>query len=569
MARELTPIGKRLRQIQGIGDSFADRIEQWGGSRTLELLAANPYQLIGEVSGIGFKRADDVGRSFGVAPDSPDRAEAAVLHALQTLIYANGHTSVPITTLKHDALSYAKGCPNTAISTAIDTCILEESMKVVPGPGERCVTLPAFANLGKVIAQAFYYRAIQPGWEVELSNTSLTPTQHTAIKELTARRFGILTGLAGVGKTFVVGSLIRGLKKRYLRVRCSATTGRAAKRLEDLTDVEASTIHRLIGARKDGAPLYNETNHLAADVVIVDEASMLDERLAGMLVKALQPKCALYLVGDPGQLPPVAPGQVLKDCTAIPSIPHAELTEIIRQAKGSAIIVTAHAARNGRLPTLDELPTTGKSDLKFHPAHSLLGLQHTVLTLVNEQFRERPVQVLTAEHKGDCGTIALNRELQRYLNPADRRLEITHNDRIFRIGDRVMLTENRAVDQVFNGDQGIITAVRLAEYKAQVSFENGPDIWFVGSDLNVLIHSWAITIHKSQGSQYPATIVVMPFAHQFMWTRELLYTALTRAETECNLVLEPGMFQKAIGNVRTTRRRTGLQDAYRECVESQ
>ena len=538
----------------GVSAAFAARIVKKYGNQAIAKIQENPYRLAVEVWGIGFKTADAIAEQLGLARDAPARLEAGLVHALGAHL-EDGHTHVP-----DDALLVAAG---ELLGVERDRlreplAALEAAKRVVReslgsrGPCTSLATVWAteteaaegFARLLATPARALAIDVDAAIRDFEVSSTlELAPQQRRAVAAAAIDKCVVVTGGPGVGKTTIVKGIVHLARLQRRAVALAAPTGRAAKRLTESTGVEAMTIHRLLEyqphedrfARGAGDPLD-------ADVVVVDEASMVDVALFRAVVAALRPDAQLVLVGDVDQLPSVGPGAVLADVIASGAATVVRLTEIFRQAARSQIIVNAHRINQGVVPDLDAASTAGGDrDFFFVGRDDAAAARATVVELVAERIPARfgldprtHVQVLVPMHRGELGTAALNAALQERLNPPRGGVaELARGDRIFRAGDKVMQLRNDYDKGVFNGDIGLIDAIGDGDGgpRLRVDFGDGRAADYDRAELDQLVHAYAVSVHKSQGSEYPAVVVPIATQHYMMLQRSLLYTAVTRGKS--------------------------------------
>jgi exodeoxyribonuclease V alpha subunit len=399
-------------------------------------------------------------------------------------------------------------------------------------------------------------------WVQQSTGIELAGLQQETIRKTIASKVLVITGGPGTGKTTTINSLIRILEKKGQRILLASPTGRASKRLSEVTGREAKTIHRLLEfSPKEGGFKRNEENPLEADLVIIDEASMVDILLMNHLLKAVPPDATMLLVGDIDQLPSVGPGNVLSDIIESGRVETVRLTEIFRQAQESMIIVNAHRVNRGEFP-LTKLPSGGKSDFYFIERDDPEKVVETVKELCGQRlpkaFHLDPlddIQVMTPMHKGVVGVANLNAELQRLLNP--RGQEIAQGGRLFRVSDKVMQISNNYDKEVFNGDIGRIAAIDIEDKKLSIRFDDKA-VDYEWGELDQLVLAYAISIHKSQGSEYPAVVVPILTQHYIMLQRNLLYTAITRARKLVVLVGTRRALAVAVRNNPVQHRYTAL-----------
>lgn len=555
-------------QGQGISSSHATKIWKRYGRGAITAVRENPYRLAVEVSGIGFLTADRVARELGIDRRAPQRAEAGVLHVLGEAA-EEGHVFLPRAELvvRAEKLLELEGA---LIAGAIDRVVVAQL--AVEAPGEAIYLRRLFeAEVGAAggLRQLFAAPAPTPAdpaalvarFEAE-AQLALAPEQREAIQKSLSARLLVITGGPGTGKTTIVNGIIRVLEAQGRRVALAAPTGRAAKRMSEATGREAKTLHRLLEfAPKDGGFLRDESNPLECQVLIVDEVSMLDTLLLENLVRALPRQGQLVLVGDIDQLPSVGPGSVLADVIASGRAEVVRLTKIFRQAEASLIVVNAHRINRGELPVLPPPGDTGADFYFFErdtPEAVLGTLKALVETRIPRAFGLDPVrdlQVLTPMHKGSLGAASLNAELQGVLNPEGAQLE--RGSQVFRIGDKVMQIRNNYDLGVFNGDIGRISAVDPEQRRLEVTFDERP-VRYEAAALEELTLAYACSVHKSQGSEYPAILLPLSTQHYMMLARNLLYTAVTRGKRLVVIVGSAKALAMAVRNHVGAVRHSGL-----------
>ncbi len=565
-------------QSHGVSTGLAVRIYRQYRDESAGIVRTDPYRLAREVYGIGFKTADRIARNLGLSPDDPARIQAGLLYALSTLS-DDGHCFALHEQLLQQAgelleLELASGAGPLQDLAAAGEVIVEDDAVYLPpffhaetGVATRVRRLQTAAldRLG-ALAAVDWSGAFE--WLDRSSSMTLTGQQKQAIRMALTERVSILTGGPGTGKSTIVGGVISLARTRGRSVVLAAPTGRAAKRLTETTGMEAKTIHRLLEFQPTAGYRFqrDRDNPLDADIVIVDEVSMVDVLLMNHLLGAIPPGGHLLLVGDVDQLPSVGAGNVLRDLIDSGAVPTTRLDTIFRQAKDSHIVYNAHRINRGEMPVFDR----GSRDFFLFGESDADKAADWVVNLVSERIPRRfghnpieDIQVLAPMHRGSAGVGALNERLQAALNPPGLgRTERVHAGRTFRTGDRVMQTRNDYDRQVFNGDQGRLVEVDLEEGLLVVSFDGRPVAYDYGQ-LDELVHAYAVSIHKSQGSEYPAVVVPILTQHYVMLQRNLLYTAVTRARELVVLVGDRRAIAIAVRNNRVVSRNTRLAERLR------
>jgi len=567
--------------LQGLGVSpaFAARIYKRYGEGAIDVVRQDPYRLALEVWGIGFKTADAIAERLGVARDSPRRAEAGVLHLVHTLA-EDGHTFVPADELVSQACEVL----------GIDTLIVEQAVRdlgearyviaeELPGRGRAIYSPELYAaeigaadHLARLLTSPAPPLGFDPEGALarfeETTGMQLAPGQRDAVRAAITSKVAVITGGPGVGKTTVVRALLDVLERAGRLVALAAPTGRAAKRMAEATGHPASTLHRMLEWSPHSATFKRGAdNPLPCDALIVDEASMLDIHMAERVASALRSRARLILVGDIDQLPAVGPGTVLADVIASRQAAVARMTEIFRQAAASQIVTNAHRVNQG------ELPSAQGGDYFFiardDPEAALATLQEVVTERIPKRFGLDPiddVQVLAPMHRGVVGAANLNEVLQRTLNPTGT--SVTRGARTFRTGDKVMQVKNDYDKDVFNGDIGRIVAVGGGE-QAEVLVEfDGRRVSYPLEELDQLVHAYAVTVHKAQGSEYPAVVIPLMTQHYMMLQRSLLYTAITRGKRLVVVIGQPRALAMAVRSQDAKIRMSALADRLTRAVEN-
>jgi exodeoxyribonuclease V alpha subunit len=564
-------------QSHGVSTAYATRIYKEYRDRSIAVVRENPYRLAIDILGIGFKSADKIASQLGIGKASPLRAEAGVLHVLATLS-EEGHVFVPRPRLVSAAVEILTIDP-PIIEKAISELAAEERIVIEPQPsGDEAVYLKALYTAevgcaGRVrLLLGTESRPIRidieraVAWFQEQQKIGLAPEQREAIRKAAASKLLVITGGPGTGKTTVVNGIIRILEKKGRRILLAAPTGRAAKRLAETTGREAKTIHRLLEFNPKKFGFDRDADHpLEADLVILDEVSMIDTVLAYHLLKALPLHCQLVLVGDIDQLPSVGPGSVLSDIIRSGVADLVRLRHIFRQGSESLIVVNAHRVNEGLMP---ELPAEGSAaDFFFvernEPEEIALTLKALVRQHIPHKFGLDPfadIQVLTPMQRGLLGVASINAELQALLNPSGE--SVTRGARTLRVGDKVMQIRNNYDLEVWNGDSGRIVEVDPIEQEVRVTFD-GRVVTYDYTDLDEVVLAYACSIHKSQGSEYPCVIIPLHTQHYVMLQRNLLYTGLTRGKRLVVLVGSKRALAIAVKNNKTDERCTRLAERLR------
>lgn len=559
-----------LLQSHGASATLAARIVKQYGERAAEIVQKNPYRLAMDVWGVGFKTADRLARSQGLTAEHPERVQAGVLHELRQLS-DSGHVYAPRGVLEERAANMLD-VDVAPVGAAIDVLWTAERVVVE----EERVYLKRLYDAEVAVAQGVRRLLDAPSTPLprleaavedfeRQRGISLAPAQRRAVEATGLHKVAIITGGPGVGKTTIVQAVLSVARSARLRVLLAAPTGRAAKRLSEATGQEATTLHRLLEVDpRTGRFQRSAEKPLEADMVIVDETSMVDLPLAAALVDALPAQARLVLVGDADQLPSVGPGAVLRDLIDSGAIPVVRLDVIFRQAGESGIVANAHRILHGEPP---EGATQPDGDFFIiecrEPERAAQLVQQVVAERIPRRFGFDPieaVQVLTPMHRGPAGTAALNEQLQRLLNPSGAALE--GGGASLRVGDKVLQTRNDYDKEVFNGDLGRVVAVSREERSLVVRFD-GRDVKYERAEQDALVLAYATTIHKSQGSEYPAVVIPLLTTHFVMLSRNLLYTAVTRAKKLCVLVADPKALSLALAETRKEERLTTLADRLR------
>lgn len=571
----------------GMTPSVAFKIYKQFGLRAYDLVRQNPYRIC-EIQGVTFEKADRMAEQMGFDRTSDFRLKAGIEYILNQNLYNNGHTFIPKQKLIPLGAEFLDTDRETIADRIDDMCAPGGDLQYVPKIGNTDGVYLRWVydserNITNRVLLASRLGSEYPGnfnkdigkIEGDLDIT-FDEKQRKAVKESCCHQMMILTGGPGTGKTTTLNGIIRILEAKGEKVGLATPTGRAAKRITELTGREAKTIHRLLEYTQTGTERCFQRNHgnpLEYDAIVIDECSMVDLWLFDHLLDALPLASRLILVGDVNQLPPVGPGSVLKDILSSDCVPAVELTEIFRQARESLIITNAHAVLHGEMPVLNET----KKDFFFLRSENPLSAVELAVELAAERLPNAygfspatDIQILSPTRKGLAGTANLNRELREKINPAAyNKKELTFRDTVFREGDKVMQIRNNYdlvterddghLDAgIYNGDLGIVEAVIPAQKSMIVRFDD-KRVTYTGETLEELEPAYAITVHKSQGSEFKAVILMVSEGADVLFTRNLLYTAMTRAKQLLILVGSPARLSYMIGNVTADKRYSGLK----------
>ncbi|MEC9487500.1 MAG: ATP-dependent RecD-like DNA helicase [Prosthecochloris sp.] len=560
-------------QSHGVGTARAARIYKIYGDRAVEIVSSNPYRLVLDIQGIGFRTADAIAVKLGIARDSVERAQAGLRHLLQQ-ISSDGHCAIRRDELVQKACALL-GTAEKTVEEALREEVIRGGIVQEEIRGESCCfPVPLFrAESAVALRLAAIAGGTVPWGEIDARNEirrveeehgfQLSPSQVEATRLALSSKLLVITGGPGVGKTTLVRTILSILlHEKDIRVALCAPTGRAARRLSESTGRDASTIHRLLEFDPKTFDFrHHRTNPLKADLVIVDEASMIDVVLMQKLLLAVADDAVLMIVGDVDQLPSVGPGAVLADIIASDRVPVVRLTEIFRQAAESRIVVNAHRINSGDMPL--DAPDSGLTDFYLVRSSGPEDIRSKLMQLVLERIPERfgldpvnDIQVLTPMNRGGLGTKALNTSLQQALN-AGSGDGIERFGAMFAPGDKVIQQINNYEKEVFNGDIGVITLLDAEENMLTVSF-GGHEVDYEFSELDELSLAYATTIHKSQGSEYPAVVVPLSMQHSVLLQRNLLYTAVTRGRRLVVIVAEQAALERAVARRISGDRLTNL-----------
>lgn len=560
-------------QSHGVGSARAVRIYKTYGDQAIERVRENPYRLALDIHGIGFKTADRIAQQLGIPADSLIRAQAGIRHVLQEFA-TEGHCAMEQGRLVSTA-SNLLAIPTPIIEQAIIQETSEGQLIAELIAGKPCLFLaPLYrSEIGVAKHLQRLLRGIPPWgqintdkvipWVEAKTGLLLSPSQRTAIIQAVSTKITVITGGPGVGKTTVVNSILRIVRAKQIKVLLGAPTGRAAKRLAEATGLEAKTIHRLLEFDPHSLGFkHHAGNPLQADLIVIDEVSMVDVGLMNQLLQAIPSHAACILIGDRDQLPSVGPGQVLADIIASRKIATVHLTEVFRQAASSKIIVNAHRINQGKMPQRPN-EAAALSDFYFIPTEAPEVIQDRVLELVATRIPRRfgfdptrDIQVLVPMNRGSLGARALNGLLQQQLN-ARAEPKINRFGWTFAPGDKIIQTVNNYNKDVFNGDIGRITKIELEEGLVHIDFE-GREVEYELGELDEITLAYATSVHKSQGSEYPAVIIPLATQHYTMLQRNLLYTGITRGKQLVVIVGQPKALAIAVKKANLDARLTHL-----------
>jgi len=602
---------KRLEEVPGIGDARRRRIkESWTrqksvrdimiflhahglstaralrlyksyGEEAVDIVRADPYRLARELPGVGFRTADEIARQMGQDPESPRRLRAGLLYVLEQA-ERQGHCALPRDELVHES-SATLSCSTDAAEATLNRLVLEGEVVVENDGGTTLVFSKELHEAEETVAAAVAALLREPSrlppvkpdaaidWFERHHRLRLGEEQAEAVLAATRHRISVLTGGPGVGKTTILQAVLEILVAKKVQPVLCAPTGRAAKRLTETTGREAHTLHRALEYQPEVGFGRNRHKPLQGDLFVIDESSMVDVRLMARFLEAVPPGGSVLLVGDVDQLPSVGPGNILHDLVESGAVAVSRLTRIYRQSATGRIVTAAHDINEGRMPPLANEPD---ADFFFIERDGPEAIRDTLRTLVAERIPEGfglnardDVQVLTPMNRQSLGTAELNDLLRECLNPpGELKLEIERFGGLFRSGDKVIQVRNNYEKDVFNGDIGHIAEVTTEPAHVHVTFDEDRHVAYEPGELDELKPAYAVTIHKAQGSEFPAVVIPLASQHYMMLQRNLLYTAITRGKRLVILVGERKALETAVRNRRGARRHTGLEAKVRQAA---
>lgn len=563
----------------GISTAYAVRVYKLYGNDAVAQVSRDPYVLARDIQGIGFTKADEIAAKIGLAKDSQARARGGIAFVMQNALSA-GHVGLPRKKLLAEANALLSDdhfqMPDDQLAAGLEWEILEDRLIADTIDGEDAILVASYYRMEKATAERLLALANgEPPWGLieadkaipwveQRNGITLSDSQRHAARTVLGSKVSVVTGGPGCGKTTLVNSILTILLAKRMRVLQAAPTGKAAKRMAESTGNPSSTIHRLLGHKTGGGFLHDQNNPLEADVVILDESSMIDVPLIFSLVRALPPSAGLILVGDIDQIPSVGAGRVLGDIIDSGAVPVAALREIFRQAQGSRIITNAHLINQGLMP--ENARADEASDFYWQKCEDAAEIPALIVDLVKRRVPSffgidaRDIQVLTPSRRSETGVVKLNQLLQEAINPVtDENLRFSRFDTRYSVGDKVMQVRNNYDREVFNGDSGVIVALDKEGRELTVQFDDRR-VAYDFNDLDELVLCYATTIHKSQGSQYPAVIVPITTQHFTMLRRNLIYTAVTRATRLVIMIGQQRAMKIAVEQIDGRTRHTKLNE---------
>ncbi len=566
-------------QEHRVSTNLAVKIYRTYGDNSLEVVRNNPYQLEQDIYGVGFKTADGIAKNLGLPPDHPSRIEAGIVYAMNEIV-EDGHVFTPENKLIDRAMDLLE-CEKALINSGIDRLSAKNRIKKDTFPPEFKNSHSQELSLTDTDIHApiiyltpFYFSELGlakkirelnnhpiKAWQAPLfiKENQLSDEQKEAVRLALTNPVSVITGGPGTGKTTCLKALIQILETRNIRYALSSPTGRAAKRLSEATERPASTIHRLLGYSPHQGFGYDEQRPLRIDYLIIDEASMLDLLLAYQLLRAIKPGTQVLFVGDVDQLPSVGAGDVLRDIINSGKVSVSELKIIHRQNIDSEIVDNAHQINHGHMPRFSK---RREGDFFLFPDDDATSTADWIVELVSERIPDTfglhaidDIQVLSPLYRGEAGVDALNEKLQKALNPSGKnKVEQKLFGKLFRMGDKVMQIRNNYDKDVYNGDIGRITSINRILQTVTVLMDGVREVIYDFSEADELVHAYAVSVHKSQGSEFPVVIMPIITQHYIMLQRNLLYTGVTRAKKLCVLVGNNKAIRIAINNNKTSNR---------------
>lgn len=545
-----------------ISTNFIVKIYHRYGNDSIDIIKANPYRLIRDIDGLGFARVDRLAIKLGYERTGIERCKAGVIYILQEQADDGNVFSTKDFLIANTAVLLE--VEDNYVENAIFN-LINEGLIIDDNDDIYLTNLyrDEISVADKLMSMTYYDAPDYPCDIAEIekeTNIEYDDIQKEGIKTAVKSGVSVITGGPGTGKTTILLGAIKALQKQNIKIAAAAPTGKAAKRMAELTGLDAKTIHRLLLYRPDVGYTYNEQNLLPYDVVIIDETSMVNLQLMSILLEAISIKTKLILVGDVDQLPAIGPGNVLLDIINSHVVPVVKLEKIYRQAESSDIVVNAHKVNNGELPAINNMkPNTDFFFIKETNYDSVLRMiPDLVKNRLSKKYETNPydIQVLSPMRKDDCGAINLNKILQEALNPEGP--SINYGGTTFRLGDKVMQIKNNYEKGIFNGETGKIIDVNTTMRELTVDFD-GNVIYYSNGDFDEIVLAYACTIHKSQGSEFPVVVIPIMRAHYNMMQRNLIYTAITRAKNICVMMGDVDMLKRAVGNVSAKKRNTKLE----------
>lgn len=551
----------------GITTNFIVKIYHRYGEDSIDVIKENPYRLANEIDGLGFTKVDKLALRMGFDRNSIERCIAGIRYTLQ-IMAEDGHVYYEDKPLVNEV----------CVLLEIDDSYIKDALWKMEDDGKviregNAIFLPYLYNaevsVANKLTSMLFYDAPKCPYDIEKieADTGVVydEVQREGIRTALESGVSVITGGPGTGKTTILLGAIRAMQDRGLVIAAAAPTGKAAKRMSEVTGLDAKTIHRLLNYSPDGGYAFNESNHLDYDVIIIDEVSMVNVELMAILLSAISYSTKLILVGDVDQLPAIGPGNVLFDIIESGIIPVVRLTKIYRQAENSSIVVNAHRVNNGLLPVVKN--SKADNDFFFIKESNYESILRMIPDLVQNRLPKKygyspfDIQVLSPMRKNEVGSVNLNSILQEHLNPTGP--AIMYGNTAFRLGDKVMQIRNDYDKGIFNGETGKIVSVDEDEKILEVDFD-GNTIFYEQGDFDEIVLAYAATIHKSQGSEYPIVVIPIVRGHYVMMQRNLIYTAITRAREVCIIVGDPEMIQRAVGNINAKHRNTKLKERLQE-----